>query len=363
MVTPTHQHTLSRAPKFELAPSKAKSSSSSTMQLSKVLGSKPQLVLDALGRIGVEEAPNDPNNGFRCRRCYLFAAGGGGAQRTPMCLHVCADKHTPRLSPELVAALTGADSCCCMCRKRVNSTKDHRCRHRMWRWRLVDLSGLPSHCLQRYSMEELQNHWQQLRTRVPKGELDQRILGTVTCALPGKFVLVEEAHIAAAVYRAAPDSGISTVQLLISPNEFGRGLYAAEALEEGQPVCVYSGAMVPPEQLDDADAADDQLLLFTAAGVKQGDDVTWDPRNVGGIAWLANSAHGKSANMTMHSALLDDSVAPLPVGLLVTNRSVKAGEELKWCYDAVCDRPEEQMQCRCGDPQCTQLLVRLKSCE
>jgi hypothetical protein len=338
--------------------------------LAQLLAQQPALVLDALSATGDKLGVSlvAPIDRWRCNCCGDVVLSGEDRQ-TPgwVGLHTCT-KQMPYLGPEF-----SRGGSCCMCKFRVGPGKGHYCAHRMWRWRMVDWTALPDRSLhtlqQQHGEQHLKALWQALDKRVCQGSLDSQLLGCVTCVLPAVFELDTQRKAPqddGPIYKPKPGSSkMQLVHLLILPNKQGRGLYAAEDLSKWQPICVYSGVRVPHEEVAQRKANDPHLMLFTAeVRLKEtGETVraTWDPRNVGGVAWLANSAHGRSANMDMFWAVLRDTPTAPPVGLLVANRKIRAGEELRYNYSAFTDRPDEVQACTCEDPACTHQLVSLRS--
>ncbi len=309
-----------------------------------LLASDPQLVISTLKPgINLVQFRNGQSK-WKCHRCGKFVLGGAENAGKPMALHVCGYQHAPKLDG------------CMLCNRR------HTCTHRIWRWRLMDWTALPEtslqHLEQEHGKEYLRTQWSALYDSIK--DLSDHIMGCVTCVLPTFKEVQLTVDSVYVVDEQQQQQRLITNHLLILPNKHGRGLYAAHDISEGQPICVYSGSMVA--HLEAAEP-DDGLLLLTASlqvSKRRMTKVTWDPRNVGGVAWLANSAHGHSANMSMYTAVLrGDPKTAAPVGLLVAKRDIPAGEELRWCYNAITECPEEVMACKCDDPACDQQLVRL----
>jgi hypothetical protein len=124
----------------------------------------------------------------------------------------------------------------------------------------------------------------------------------------------------------------STVQ--VGPSAFGRGLFAAQPFEPGQPILVFTGPV-----LDHA-----QVLAL-------GDDQAYTLQ-IGPDQYLDTMPPGRYTN---HSC--DPNAGIANDRMLIAIRPIATGEEIQFDYSTTMSEDHWTMECRCGEPFCRRVIL------
>jgi uncharacterized protein len=124
----------------------------------------------------------------------------------------------------------------------------------------------------------------------------------------------------------------STVE--VGPSAFGRGLFAAQPFEPGQPILVFTGPV-----LDHA-----QVLAL-------GEDQAYTLQ-IGPDQYLDTMPPGRYTN---HSC--DPNAGIANDRMLIAIRPILAGEEIQFDYSTTMSEDHWTMDCRCGEPFCRRVIL------
>ncbi len=176
------------------------------------------------------------------------------------------------------------DSCCQLCLQPWAAGQDHRCRSLFWRLLVLDVSALPgthtSPGLLAPADAEQQRFLSSLR----------QLTAHVACVAPP--VQSSPGQRRATPPVCPPAAALTVTHFVMADSRMagaGRGLYLLQAAAAWQPLLFYTGQVVPAPVV---------VGELTAVESRNGRHVLLhDPAHVGGVALLANGAHGATANM------------------------------------------------------------------
>ena len=289
---------------------------------------------------------------WSCSCCGLFLTASEPGRGVAVGLHVC-DKKLQVTKQELVAAGAQVNNRglvkCPFCNKFVGSSKPHLCGALIANHYAYDLS----HVL---GVEG------QLKRDGPHGELRQALLGS--CVM---FVAINKvSHRGNTCYtrfhgylapsklnKPCVDVGQGIFTLLDLPaNRYGSsssssGDYLINPNLGGRTVLTYTGAILTGDAAVERLKLDDtQLCLHTIYYRGKVCQVV-DPSFVGGIAVMANTAHGDYINMKAVNVVGDAVATGKEMQLVIKGKKVKAFAELLWDYAATTDK-EDDLGILCG---------------
>jgi hypothetical protein len=124
----------------------------------------------------------------------------------------------------------------------------------------------------------------------------------------------------------------STVE--VGPSAFGRGLFAAQPFEPGQPILVFTGPVLDH----------DQVLAL-------GEDQAYTLQ-IGPDQYLDTMPPGRYINHSCdpNAGIADDR-------MLIAIRPIAAGEEIQFDYSTTMSEDHWTMECRCGEPFCRRVIL------
>ena len=286
---------------------------------------------------------------WSCSCCGLFLTAAELGRGVAVGLHVC-NKKLQVTKEELVKTGATVDSRgqvkCLFCHKFVGSSKPHLC-------------GSPVANHYAYDLSHVLGVEGQLKRDGTQGELREALIGS--CVL---FVAINKVnHNGNTCYTRfhgylapsklnKPDvnvgQGIFTLLDLPADGSGSNssGDYLINPRLGGRTVLTYTGAVLTGDAaLERLKQEDPTLCLHTTYYRGKVVQVV-DPSFVGGLAVMANTAHGDRINMNAVDVVSDEGTGKA-TQLVIKGKKVKAFAELLWDYAATTDK-EDDLGILCG---------------
>jgi hypothetical protein len=125
---------------------------------------------------------------------------------------------------------------------------------------------------------------------------------------------------------------LSTVE--VGPSAFGRGVFACQPFQPGQPILVFTGPV-----LDHAEV------------LSLGEDQAY-ALQIGPDEYLDTTPPGRYTNHSCvpNAGIMNDRV-------LIALRPIETGEEIRFDYSTTMSEDHWTMECRCGEPFCRRVIL------
>lgn len=283
---------------------------------------------------------------WSCSHCGLVITQAELGSGVAVGIHICGKKL--RVTKEaLVACGVGPSNKCPFCPQFVGEKKPHLC-------------GAPVANHYAFDLSHVVGVEGQLKRDGIQGQLREALLGS--CVL---FVAINKvSHNGNTCYTRfhgylAPSNlnkpgvdvgqGIFTLYDLPAANDGGSssGDYLINPLLGGRTVLTYTGAVLTGDAAVKRLKQDDPTLCLHTIYYRGKVCQVVDPSFVGGLAVMANTAHGDYINMKAVNVVSDGVVTGKEMQLVIKGKKVKAFAELLWDYAAATDK-EDDLGILCG---------------
>ena len=128
---------------------------------------------------------------------------------------------------------------------------------------------------------------------------------------------------------------------VLSAGNCGQGVFAVERIDEGEMISVWGGKIFTVEDIDELEAQHPHLATH--------------PVTVANGFYLGSTSHEQCDEAEMFNHSCDPNAGVKGQIVLVTRRSISAGEEI--CFDyGTTEVGSESFECRCGSSGCRRTI-------